>query len=293
MVTAHVQLEGGFLDLIRITFLSWNKWNPRKDIKRPTWFALSNRITEDDDMLTLSDAEFRAFIHMFCLASQKNEPFAILNFEKAERVTGIKKMTFIRAVERLAGIGICVSESVGSPSDDVQMPDGSRQNTSSTLPYTTLHDPTLIAPPPAASKKGIKKTKAIAVSAEPSTATLVWQAYSQGYEKLYGALPVRNARVNGQIAQFVKRVAKEEAPGIAAFFVTHPNSFYVSRMHDFGLCLGNAEQLRTQWAKNTPVTDRMLKEYRAKSTEPALKSIGELLAERDSHEDSNAPLIEE
>lgn len=27
-------------NVVSIQFLQWEKWNPRKDIKHPTWFAL-------------------------------------------------------------------------------------------------------------------------------------------------------------------------------------------------------------------------------------------------------------
>lgn len=83
----------------------------------------------------------------------------------------------------------------------------------------------------------------------------VWQAYSTAYENRYGVLPTRNAKVNGQLAQFVQRVPADEAPDIAAFYVTHNAGFYVRCGHAVGGMLSDAEKLRTEWATSTRITD--------------------------------------
>ena len=82
----------------------------------------------------------------------------------------------------------------------------------------------------------------------------VWEAYSVAYENRYKAKPVRNAMVNGQLANLIKRVGAEETPHIAAFYLTHNNAFYVTKMHPIGLLLQDAEKLRTEWATNTQIT---------------------------------------
>lgn len=81
-----------------------------------------------------------------------------------------------------------------------------------------------------------------------------WQAYSDAYEMRYGAKPVRNATVNSQLTNFIKRIGLEESPYVAAFYVNHNNQFYVQKMHTVGLLLADAEKLRTEWATNRQVT---------------------------------------
>ena len=81
-----------------------------------------------------------------------------------------------------------------------------------------------------------------------------WQAYSDAYEVRYGAKPVRNATVNSQLTNFIKRIGLEESPFVAAFYVNHNNQFYVQKMHTVGLLLADAEKLRTEWATNRQVT---------------------------------------
>lgn len=81
-----------------------------------------------------------------------------------------------------------------------------------------------------------------------------WDAYKQAYSARYGVDPVRNARVNAQVRDLVKRIGHEEAPDVAAFFVRHNDNFLVRRCHEFGLLLSQAEAMRTQWATGRRVT---------------------------------------
>jgi len=89
---------------------------------------------------------------------------------------------------------------------------------------------------------------------DPAPTSTTWDAYAQAYLQRYKVAPVRNARVNGQLSQYVARVGAEEAPQVAAFYVTHNNTFYVTKGHPIGLLLADAEKLRTEWATNTQIT---------------------------------------
>jgi hypothetical protein len=95
-------------------------------------------------------------------------------------------------------------------------------------------------------------------SIDPSGSTPVgaatWNAYFLAYENRYGVGPIRNAKVNGQIAQFVKRVGAEEAPHIASYYLTNKNSYYLGRGHSVDCLLSDAEKLRMEWATDRQVT---------------------------------------
>ncbi len=83
----------------------------------------------------------------------------------------------------------------------------------------------------------------------------IWEAYSLAYLDRYQTEPVRNAKVNGQVSQLAKRLG-QEAVEVVRFFVGHNKSFYVGKLHDLGLCLVDAESLRTQWATGRTMTQR-------------------------------------
>lgn len=91
-------------------------------------------------------------------------------------------------------------------------------------------------------------------SKEKKPTTEVWEAYSREYLTRYSTEPIRNAKVNSQIKQFVDRVPQGTAPAIAAFYVYHENYFYVQKGHCIGLLLTDAEKLHTEWVTNTKIT---------------------------------------
>lgn len=85
-----------------------------------------------------------------------------------------------------------------------------------------------------------------------------WESYSLAYRVRYGVDPVRNAKVARNVQDFVKRVGAEEAPKIAAFFVSHNDPFYVRTGHDFGVLLKNAEKVRMEWATGRTVPSQSI-----------------------------------
>ena len=83
----------------------------------------------------------------------------------------------------------------------------------------------------------------------------VWAGYSKAYFNRYGTEPVRNAKANGILANFLKRIPADEAPHIAAFYVANNSQFYVKKMHPVDLLLDDAEKLRTEWVTRRQVTE--------------------------------------
>lgn len=95
--------------------------------------------------------------------------------------------------------------------------------------------------------------------APPKTKTaLTWAAYEAAYRQRYGVSPVRNKKVNAQLAQFLTRVPEAVAPRIAEFYVQHPDKFYVLKQHPVGLLLHDAEGLHTQWKAQINITSSNL-----------------------------------
>ena len=81
-----------------------------------------------------------------------------------------------------------------------------------------------------------------------------WAAYNDAYFDRYGTEPVRNAQINSQVKNFVKRLGHEEAPHVAGFYVRSNSSFYVQRLHSFGNLVTDAEKVRTEWATGRSMT---------------------------------------
>lgn len=105
----------------------------------------------------------------------------------------------------------------------------------------------------ASQDKGQSVTKPSQANVTPTAET--WKAYAAAYQKRWGVEPMRNMKVNGQLAQFVTRIPAAEAPLVAAFFVQSNRGLYVSAKHPVDLLLRNAESLRTEWATGRSGTD--------------------------------------
>lgn len=121
---------------------------------------------------------------------------------------------------------------------------GSDRKGSDRISSPGVQAPAVVAPEVLPQKKS---------KAEPVTRA-TWEAYADAYSIRYHTDPVRNATVNSQLAQFVKRLGEGEAPSVAAFYLTHNDQFYVRSMHPVGLMLRDAEKLRTEWATRRQVT---------------------------------------
>lgn len=105
-----------------------------------------------------------------------------------------------------------------------------------------------------------------------------WDGYCSGYAARYGVEPVRNAKVSGQVVNFVKRVGMVDAPDIARWFPGHSASFYVSRGHTVDTLLRDAEKLRTEW-----MTGRVITSTKARQSDRSgatMSALQEVLAER-------------
>ena len=119
--------------------------------------------------------------------------------------------------------------------------------------------PATIEKPAVAKPARTRKPKADAVLADETelqaACRATWGAYSAAYNNRYGALPVRNAKVNAAVKGVVQRLGADEAPAVASFFVGNVNDAFVVRAcHDIGLLLKSAEAYRTQWATGSAVT---------------------------------------
>lgn len=112
----------------------------------------------------------------------------------------------------------------------------------------------------------------------------VWAAYATAYWNRYGAEPVRNAMVNGQLSNLVKRIGLDDAEHVAAFFVGHPHRYYVEKMHGVGLLLADCEKLRTEWATSTQMTQAQAAQ--ADKTATNLNSFAPLIAAAKAREEA-------
>jgi hypothetical protein len=99
-----------------------------------------------------------------------------------------------------------------------------------------------------------KKTKGEAIGAA------TWEAYSTAYAKRYGVPPVRNQQSNALCKSLVKALGAEDAPAVAAYYVTSNYAYYVQRGHNLKILVSDAVKLRTEWATGQRVTQSQARE---------------------------------
>ncbi len=83
-------------------------------------------------------------------------------------------------------------------------------------------------------------------SDEKKPTTQVWEAYASAYRHRYGADPIRNAKVNGQLMNLIRQVGLDRAIALAANYPFHPDAYYTKRMHPVDLLLADAQKLNTE-----------------------------------------------
>lgn len=89
----------------------------------------------------------------------------------------------------------------------------------------------------------------------PTPLANAWACYAIAYQERYGVEPVRNAAVNGQLTNLIKRIGGIEAPHVARFYVASNAAFYVKAGHSVAMLLKDCEKLRTEWATNSRMTE--------------------------------------
>lgn len=88
----------------------------------------------------------------------------------------------------------------------------------------------------------------------------IWESYKTAYFNRWSVEAVKNEKTNSQISQLGKRLGSE-AIEVVKFYVTHNDSFYLKTQHPIGLCLRDAEGLRTQMLRGKPITSNDVRNF--------------------------------
>lgn len=82
----------------------------------------------------------------------------------------------------------------------------------------------------------------------------VWRAYSAAYRLRYGDDPVRNQPANAMCCKLVDLLGADEAPDVAAYYLTSNYRWYVQTGHALTSLIKDAQKLRTEWRTGRRVT---------------------------------------
>jgi hypothetical protein len=119
---------------------------------------------------------------------------------------------------------------------------------------------------------------------EVSDGSKVWTAYAMAYEQRMRVTPIRNAKQNSLCSQLVQRLGVENAVKIAAFYLTHPNSYYMQNKYPLGLLVKDCEGIYTEFQRGEYVTaDRARKASISQQNSSVLEKFIAKQKERGSH----------
>jgi hypothetical protein len=96
-----------------IEILNWKRFNPRGDVKRPSWFRLEHDMISSSQFYDLTDAEFRAWIYLMSERNKRRESVFEVNLDHAERVCRVKSAAIFSALEKLERMQIVLVHVTG------------------------------------------------------------------------------------------------------------------------------------------------------------------------------------
>lgn len=97
---------------MKIKFLNWEKFQPRKDYKHPWWFALANDFPTNPNFHGFADLEKLCVIYLLCEASkQAKDGEAEIDDQRYPLIIGLKYSIIRQTVDKLKERQIC-TESV-------------------------------------------------------------------------------------------------------------------------------------------------------------------------------------
>lgn len=114
---------------------------------------------------------------------------------------------------------------------------------------------------PRGEKKANEKCKGL-----QTPITEAWQAYLEAFRGKYGVDPIRNARVMGQVKQFIDRVGQADAPDVLRFYLQQHDRWTVQNGHTMGVALQQAEKLAAGYRGAKMMTEKEARRIDEKQT---------------------------
>jgi len=118
---------------IQVTIEKFGSISKRRDIKRPSWFAVDNDLFSHPDYFKLTPEELKCWLWILCVASKMNQETIRLDSELFAHQALLPEAVFFSTIKKLSGKRLSYQEIPGS----VQNP-----NADVTLHNTTLHNTT-------------------------------------------------------------------------------------------------------------------------------------------------------
>jgi len=92
---------------IKLKFKNWDRHQPRKDYKRPHWFALTNDFSIDQKFHDFSNDEKLCFVYLLCEASRQNKRGEItIIVDHWCRVQNVTRKILMQTLDKIESVQI-------------------------------------------------------------------------------------------------------------------------------------------------------------------------------------------
>lgn len=246
LMLAHAWMHGGVLPtddarLARIAHATAEQWAECRAVIMEFWTLteagyVQNRLTQ----------EIRKAQRMVDQRVEAGKASARIRWgnESNENVTSVTRALHERSTSVVTGVVTKRQRKNTPPPPPSPLPSQSQSQSpapSQTQNQGQLHSDAASAP--------------ARVNGSEAKTAKTWEAYSGAYLTRYGAMPLRNKKINGMLARFVESVPAEEAPAIASFYLRSNRGLHVSSKHCVELLLRDSAALHTEWVTGKPGTD--------------------------------------
>jgi hypothetical protein len=131
--------------LNKIKINNWNEFQPRKDVKKASWFRLEHSLFEHPKFYILTQVELLFWVYLLTCASKENSDTFVFSEEHASRFGRFDESVIKSAISKLTNLEMI--ENVTSTSRARNVKDRKREIGDTSLPATlhniTLHNITL------------------------------------------------------------------------------------------------------------------------------------------------------
>lgn len=236
---------------INLRIKNWERFNPRNDIKKPSWFRFEHDFFSHPAFYDFSFEERSFWVYLLCERSKlggdrKHAPIITVKLDFLHRVHGFDKKCIHRAIEKLIKERIVEMVTVRGRYADVGDLYATNERTRRT--ERDERDETLRT-----NETNLPRLPSQSRPKEKSLGAKIFESYSEAFRNRYGVDPVRNQKVNKNCSDIGSRLG-EDGIAVAKFFISHNDSFYLRTQHPIGIFLRDAESLHTQWQRGRAVT---------------------------------------
>lgn len=217
-------------NLYHISIPKWDEHNKSKK-KNHRYFLIENRIFSDHRISQLTAYQFVLYMYLLTICADTNSHlivFSTASIPQQLRTKGVSIPLLLSALEENQLLTIQKNDVLYNRIEKNTKEENRKEKK---LPARQKSDEL--------EKAENKKIK---------------DAYFNAYRLRYGVEPVSNAAFNSQISNLRKKLGVDDSVGVVEFYLKHNDSFYLKNTHSFGLCLSNAETLRTQMLRGKPIT---------------------------------------